>query len=651
MTTKKSQLREKKEDRQITPASNLPYKDLFEKSPDAFLIIEGTNFTACNQATLDMLGYDTKDEIYNIHPSKLSPEYQPDGQLSEVKANQMISTALEKGDHCFEWIHQRKDGVNFPVEVQLISILHQNTQLIFVAWRDISERKQQEELLRRSQKMDALGKLTGGIAHDYNNILGIISGYTELLGEQLVGDPRMTKYIKDILHTADRGRKLTHKLLSFTRQKISEQSICDINTSLNNLHLMLEKTLTSSISLKYKLAESLWAVELDEGDLEDCIVNMSINAMHAMNNDGQLTISTSNKHLKYDDAKELGITPGNYVELCISDNGCGMSQATVDNIFDPFFSTKGEEGTGLGMSQVFGFMQRTGGKIKIFSAIDHGTRIVLLFPRSNEQVKLTPANNNNADDLTGDETILVVDDEISMGELAYEILSAKGYHVIVVDNAHQALSILDKSPVDLVITDVIMPEMDGYELASKIVEKYPQTKIQIISGFENNHYTTESHNKLRNNLIYKPYTLLKLLTNVRKLLNEKPVSQLATNRSILFMDDDEGICELFELKSRKLGYQLIIAHNSDEAISCYRKSLNNEKAIDIVILDLNTPNTMGGVDTARKIKELDPDARIIVSSANTECDEMKYFHRYGFNAALDKSSNTQTINDIFNKVL
>jgi len=518
----------------------LPYKKLFEKSPDAFLIIEGNNFTACNQATLDMLGYDTKSEIYNIHPSKLSPECQPDGQLSEVKANLMIQTALKKGHHRFEWIHQRKNGDNFPVEVQIVSVPHKGRQLLYVTWRDITERKEQEELLRRSQKMDALGKLTGGIAHDYNNILGIISGYAELLDEKIIGDPTLKKYIKDIRRSAERGSKLTVKLLSFTRQKLSEVTTCDINRLLHDLHLMLEKTLTSSIILKYELTDTLWAVELDESDLEDCIVNMSINALHAMKTGGQLTISSSNKFIDHNDSRQFKITSGDYVELCIADNGCGMEQATIENIFDPFFSTKGKDGTGLGMSQVFGFMQRSGGNIKIFSATGHGTRIVLLFPRSQKPVNTSLTLPQSLDNLTGSETILVVDDEIAMRELAYEILSAKGYCVLMADSAQQALSILEKKPINLVITDVIMPDIDGYELASRIEKNYPETKIQIISGFESNYYKNKDHLSLRENILYKPYTSLKLLSQVKNLLNKREKIDSIIGRTVLFMDDEQS---------------------------------------------------------------------------------------------------------------
>ncbi|MCW9047552.1 MAG: transporter substrate-binding domain-containing protein, partial [Gammaproteobacteria bacterium] len=367
--------------------STLRYQSLFDKTTDALLIIEGDKFVDCNQATLNMLGYDSKEELYNTHPSELSPEFQPDGQPSESKANIVIQTAFKNGSHRFEWDHKRKNGEVFPVEVLLTAIPSGDTQLLHVVWRDITVRKQQEEMLRRSQKMDALGKLTGGISHDYNNLLGIISGYSELLAERLVDDPKLIKYVNDIQKAASRGVNLTNKLLSFTKQKATKAVVCNINNLLTDQQLMIEKTLTPKITLKYNLQEDIWPIELDTNDLGDCIINISINSLHAMASGGQLSIHTNNEILNASDASNLDIKAGQYVVLSISDVGHGMNQNTLDHIFDPFYTTKGELGTGLGMSQVFGFVNRSGGAIKVFSKLNHGTRIVIYFPKSKDDVQ------------------------------------------------------------------------------------------------------------------------------------------------------------------------------------------------------------------------------------------------------------------------
>ena len=501
--------------------STLRYQSLFDKSADALLIIEGNKFVDCNQATLNMLGYDSKEELYNTHPSRLSPEYQPDGQRSESKANLMIQTAFKNGSHRFEWDHQKKNGEVFPVEVLLTAIPSGDTQLLHVVWRDITLRKQHEEILRRTQKMDALGKLTGGIAHDYNNILGIISGYSELLAEKIPDDPVLMKYVNDIQHATSRGVNLSHKLLSFTRQKATKTTVCNINNLLVDQQLMIEKTLTPKVTLIYNLQQDIWPIELDENDLGDCIINICINSSHAMESGGQLSIHTSNESINETDASSLDLQAGNYVVLSISDVGHGMDEKTLDHIFDPFYTTKGELGTGLGMSQVFGFVKRSGGAIKIFSKLNHGTRIVLYFPQSENNLPISQQAKPIDRDLTGNETVLVVDDEEIMAELAQEILESNGYRVLVAHNGEQALDVIDKEEIDLVITDVIMPNMDGYELASKILSKLPDMKIQIVSGFEDNHHLNIEPRDLRQKIIYKPYSSNKLLENIRDLLDER----------------------------------------------------------------------------------------------------------------------------------
>jgi len=499
--------------------STLRYQSLFDKTTDALLIIEGDKFVDCNQATLNMLGYNSKEELYNTHPSELSPEFQPDGEPSESKANIVMQTAFTKGSHRFEWDHKRKNGEVFPVEVLLTAIPSGDSQLLHVVWRDITDRKQQEEMLRRSQKMDALGKLTGGISHDYNNLLGIICGYSELLAERLAGDSKLIKYVNDIQKAASRGVNLTHKLLSFTRQKATKAIVCNINNLLTDQQLMIEKTLTPKITLKYDLQEDIWPIELDTNDLGDCIINISINALHAMESGGQLSIHTNNEILNASDASSLDIKAGKYVVLSISDIGHGMDSNTLEHIFDPFYTTKGELGTGLGLSQVFGFINRSGGAIKVFSKLNHGTRIVMYFPKSKDDVQTSEHTESDNENLKGNEHILVVDDEIQMSNVTKEMLEINGYKVTVANNGEQALEFIEKEPIDLVITDVIMPNMDGYELASRILSKYPKIKIQVVSGYDDNHHIKTEPSDLRKNILYKPYSSIKLLTNVRNLLD------------------------------------------------------------------------------------------------------------------------------------
>jgi PAS domain S-box-containing protein len=385
---------------------------------------------------------------------------------------------------------------------------------------DITEQRKLEEQLSRTQKMDALGKLTGGIAHDYNNMLGIILGYSELITKVVHGQPKLTKYINEIIYAAERGAKLTKKLLTFARQQSAESKVVNLNTLLEDSQLMLEKTLTVRVRLIYVLEKSLWLINIDHSDLEDAILNMSINAMHAIEGNGKLTFETRNEAIKEIDAQHLQISPGDYVLLSITDTGCGMDDATKENIFDPFFSTKGEFGTGLGLSQVYGFAQRSKGNVKIYSELGHGSRFTLYFPRYYESgIEKKEIKEVKETNLSGNQTILVVDDEPALAELASEVLIEQGYQVLVANNGKEALVILEKEAVDVLVSDVIMPEMNGYELATIVQEKYPSIKIQLASGFNDTIDADNVSSLLQEQLLHKPYHSEKLLLRIRELLN------------------------------------------------------------------------------------------------------------------------------------
>ena len=378
--------------------------------------------------------------------------------------------------------------------------------------------------LHQSQKMEALGKLTGGIAHDFNNILGIMIGYSELLKNTLAENPKSLKYASEIQHAGNRGAKLTSKLLSFSRKKTLEAHSLDLNTLLQSQRHMLEKTLTMRINLVFKLIDNLWLVWLDEGDMEDAILNMSINAMHAMGENGQLTIETHNKIVNAEDAASLSIVPGDYVLLSITDTGCGFDEETKEKIFNPFFTTKGKLGTGLGLSMVYSFVQSSNGIINIHSVEGEGAQFTFYFPRyhgahSNEQLK---TKGSSEDDLTGTESILVVDDEPALLDLVRETLTSHGFNVTCAGSAKDALSVLEHESIDILISDIIMPKVNGYQLAAIVKEKYPDIKIQLVSGFDGEHSAGIVDEELQHNLLQKPVSSLALLQRIRELRDEKP---------------------------------------------------------------------------------------------------------------------------------
>lgn len=391
--------------------------------------------------------------------------------------------------------------------------------------QDTTERDQKEELLRRSQKMDALGLLASGIAHDQNNMLGIITGYSDLLSLKLNGQPKLLNYLSQIQQASNRSALLIKKLLAFSKNTSLASSKLNINNLLLAQRDMLQRAITVEIKLNFQLADNLWSVWLDKNDLVDAIVNLIINAMHAMNSKifmPQITISSKNITLSSLTAKEKGIKSGDYVVLSVSDNGCGIDKKIQEKIFDPFFSTKGEKGSGLGLSQVLTFVNNSKGNIYLQSQVDLGTEFTLYFPRyqksENEKIAV---NEHNKISIEGTETILVVDDEEGLRELAAEFLTMVGYTVHCANGHKKALEILATQKIDLMLSDVVMPEMNGYKLSSLVQQKYPTVKIQLVSGYADSTNITIIDKNLHENLIHKPYSYHLLKNKVRELLNDK----------------------------------------------------------------------------------------------------------------------------------
>ena len=395
-------------------------------------------------------------------------------------------------------------------------------QRYIVSIHNLTAEKQKEEQLRHSQKMDALGKVTGGIAHDYNNMLGVILGYTELLRLAMPKTPQLEGYLEKIEQAGERGATLTKKMLSLSRHQPIEASVVDINSVLFEQQYMLQKLLTARISIDMQLSPSPWMVLIDAGDFLDVIINLSINAMHATDASGSLKFRSTNKTYTEHNGAAPNLLAGDYVVLEISDTGKGMDKDTLDHIFDPFFTTKGEKGSGLGLSQVYGFMERSHGTITARSKLDVGTCFTLYFPRFQPNSD-APKEGIEVPELTllrGNETILVVDDEVNLLALAKEILSNNGYNVYIASSGEEALGILKEKKINLVLSDIVMPEMDGYDLAHEIKIRHPRTLIQLVSGFNDAFNARNFDPDLYKNIINKPYSSDILLRKIRKALDK-----------------------------------------------------------------------------------------------------------------------------------
>ena len=386
---------------------------------------------------------------------------------------------------------------------------------------EFREHYNSEDVVRRSLKLEALGKLTGGIAHDYNNMLGVITGYTDLLKIKLQEHPDLLAYVEQIAKAGESGVKLTSKLLSYTRKHVVTSEVVNVNRLLEDAQPLLEKILTAGIKLTIKPDEDLWNIKIDTGDFENALLNMCINAKHAMGEKGILTIMTANTKMGSSSAEKYGLLAGEYVRLSIMDTGKGMDRETIINIFDPFFSTKGNDGTGLGLSQVYGFVQRVNGSVRVESKPGKGSLFTLYFPRNEAEESI------NDEIIVDDEdtiekkqySILVVDDEVALTELTAEILTGEGHQVETAYNASEALDALKKKKFDIVISDVVMPGLNGFEMADKIKKEYPDTKIIMVSGYNDKFSSDDESNPSYDAQLRKPVSSTQLRNTIDLVLS------------------------------------------------------------------------------------------------------------------------------------
>jgi PAS domain S-box-containing protein len=412
-------------------------------------------------------------------------------------------------------------------------ILHINgRQLLFFSGMDITERKKYENNLKRSQKMDAVGQLTGGIAHDFNNLLGIIQGNLELIEESLPDNAQLKKLVNSALHGTNRGVSLTRKLLSFSSQHASGNLSANANDLILNTKDLIAKSLTASIFIETRLSPASLKIMVDPGDFEDSIINLCMNAHDAMPEGGNILIESFTSTLTEQYAQlNPGVEPGEYIAVRITDTGTGMSPETKEHIFEPFFSTKScGKGTGLGLSMVFGFISRSNGHIQVQSNLNEGSCFTLYFPKSetpqevNDPAQL--ADNSKEPMPQGNETVLVVDDEGYLVEIAGTFLKRLGYKVITTTEPAEALDIIRKnSDIDLLFTDIVMPgSMNGFQLAAAAREFRSDIKILLTSGYSkaNDLLTPEIARKIDDliqNTLPKPYPHVQMAKAVRKALN------------------------------------------------------------------------------------------------------------------------------------
>ena len=475
-----------------------------------------------NPAMVAMFGYKAADELKGGHLGSLYADAQQWFQTADYfharkEFNNLTTDCVRKDG---EIIVARISGRSIPNGPE------GNSFEIFM--EDVTETRMLELQLRQAQKMEAIGRLAGGIAHDFNNLLMVISGYSEFLLERLGPDPRLRAPAQEISNATQRATSLTRQLLAFSRKQMLAPKVLDLNEMVAENLKMLTRMIGEDIDLVMVPGPGLGAVRADPGQIDQVIMNLAVNARDAMPQGGKLTIETANVALDESFARtHAPLTAGEYVMLAISDTGVGMDSETQSRIFEPFFTTKGAKGTGLGLSTVYGIVKQSGGFIFVDSQPQRGTAFRAYFPRVDGRDEVAAVQESTglprAD--RGQETILLVEDETNLRRLARQYLETQGYKILEAEDGAAALQIVDgyAGAIDLLLTDIIMPGVNGRELAEHVTQLLPNVRVLYMSGYTENAVGHDGTLDAGINLLQKPFSLPALKDRVREVLDSEPI--------------------------------------------------------------------------------------------------------------------------------
>jgi CheY-like chemotaxis protein len=382
----------------------------------------------------------------------------------------------------------------------------------------VTEQRRLEERVRQGQKLEAVGRLAGGVAHDFNNMLTAISGYTDLLLARADGDETLRGYARQIEQASQRAAGLTRQLLAFSRRQVLQPRVVDLNAVVEGTRDMITRLIGEHVRLETSLDPAAAPVLADVGQLEQVVVNLAVNARDAMPGGGSLLVETATVELA---ASEDGVPAGRYTTLTMTDTGVGMDGEQLERLFEPFYSTKGEAGVGLGLATVYGIVNQSGGHISVTSEPGKGARFRILLPASEAEATVPAPQPEEAPTEAADATVLLVEDEPAVRAVVSEMLAGGGYHVIAAIDGSEALQLASThdGPIHLLVTDVVMPGMSGQEVARRIAEERPQTRTLFVSGY--NESAIAQHGVLAPGTAFleKPFSAAELVRKAREVLD------------------------------------------------------------------------------------------------------------------------------------